>query len=470
MTASSPLSPSTDVHRPAFHLTPVATWMNDPNGLIRHDDVWHAFFQENPFGSTHANLSWGHAVSRDLATWENLPVALPCSETEQIFSGSAVHDAQNSSGLGAEGGPGPLVAIYTSAYAPDHATHPGIQAQSLAFSEDGGATWTYAADNPVLDRGSSDFRDPKVFLHAETGRWVMIAVEALDQKVMIHTSENLRDWELASEFAFPDIDGGVWECPDLVRVPGPDGDPVWVLILSTNPGGPAGGSGTWTLIGDFDGRTFTTSARPAPLDLGQDNYAAVSFSGVEGRPVILGWMNNWDYAQHTPTGPWRSSMTLPRELDVVPGADGRLELRGRLRVPAAIPAIDVSVPAEPGPVGEVRVPSTEPFLLQGTLRTDAAHRIVLRFGTEPAAPELVVEVDGEGSITLDRGAAHRQEFAPAFARSLPYQPAAPGDPVAFRLVVDRSTVELELEDGRAVISQQIFPGGGEVTLRVDPPR
>ena len=265
--------------------------MNDPNGLIRHEGRWHAFYQNNPHGSLWGNLSWGHAVSDDLATWTHLPVALPCSEHEMIFSGSVVHDAENSSGLAAPGASGPLVAFYTSAYSPDHPTHPGLQAQSIAYSTDGGTEWTFYADNPILDRGSANFRDPKVFWHAESGRWVMVTVEAADQQVHLHTSANLLTWEEASVFTHPGLDGVLWECPDLLRVPvtgtadAPEGE-AWVMVISTNPGGPAGGSGGYVLIGD-DGRTFTTQAQPQPLDLGQ-TATPRSPLGVEGAPVLLG--------------------------------------------------------------------------------------------------------------------------------------------------------------------------------------
>lgn len=463
------LSPSrADLYRPRFHLTPESTWMNDPNGLIRHEGRWHAFYQNNPHGSLWGNLSWGHAVSDDLATWTHLPVALPCSEHEMIFSGSVVHDAENSSGLAAPGASGPLVAFYTSAYSPDHPTHPGLQAQSIAYSTDGGTEWTFYADNPILDRGSANFRDPKVFWHAESGRWVMVTVEAADQQVHLHTSANLLTWEEASVFTHPGLDGVLWECPDLLRVPvtgtadAPEGE-AWVMVISTNPGGPAGGSGGYVLIGDFDGRTFTTQAQPQPLDLGQDCYAAVSFSGVEGAPVLLGWMNNWAYADQTPTDPWRSAMTLPRTLHLEPVAGGGLELLQHPIVPEAVRTVDLGAVATA--VEPVVLDAEEPFRVQGTLGLRTPQRMVLRFGEEEAAPELVLSVDAEGRVVLDRSAAHGVDFAPEHGASAPYTPAAGSEEVAFDLVVDRSCVDLQLDGGRALVSQQIFPGAAEVSIR-----
>ncbi|GAA1312343.1 MAG: glycoside hydrolase family 32 protein [Brachybacterium tyrofermentans] len=474
MTITSPSRPRTDQHRPRFHLTPEATWMNDPNGLIRHDGAWHAFFQNNPFGSTWGNMSWGHAVSEDLATWTHLPVALPCSETEMIFSGSIVHDAANTSGLGAPGEDGPLVAFYTSAYTPAHATTPGIQAQSIAFSLDGGTTWDFYAENPVLTRDSENFRDPKVFFHPESGRWVMVTVEALDHAVHLHTSADLLTWEPASTVTHPGLDGGIWECPDLLRVQvaGADGAPAreaWVLVISTNPGGPAGGSGTYAVIGDFDGTRFASDTSPVPLDLGQDCYAAVSFSGVDGDPVLLGWMNNWAYAEQTPTAPWRSAMTLPRTLHVEPDADGTLQVIQHVIVPEGLRSVDLDVvDRDAAADGEpLQLDADEPFRLRGTLSPQGARRVVLRFGAGQAQRELVLGLDPEGHVVLDRGRAHLEPFAADHSRSLPYIPRAGVADVAFDLVVDRSCVDLELDGGRALVSQQIFPAAATVAVHVE---
>ena len=463
---SSPVALA-DIHRPRFHLTAEDTWMNDPNGLIRHKGMWHAFFQNNPLGSTWGNMSWGHAISRDLATWTNLPVALPFSETELIFSGSIVHDAENSSGLGIPGEEGPLVAFYTSAFTQTHHTTPGIQAQSIAYSQDGGATWTFYADNPVLSRDSENFRDPKVFFHRESGRWIMVTVEALDHSVHFHASDDLLAWEPTSVFTHPGLDGGIWECPDLLRVPSPDGgEDSWVLVLSTNPGGPAGGSGTYCLIGRFDGERFDADAPPQPLDLGPDCYAAVSFSGVDGDPVLLGWMNNWAYAELTPTSPWRSSMTLPRTLHLEPAADGALEVIQHLIIPEQIRTLDLEVPDSSAVLAELE--AEEPFRLRGELPTGSANRLVLRFGDGGRDRDLVLAIDSEGHVFLDRSSAHEEPFAPEHTHSRPYAPRGDGESVAFDLVVDRSCVDLELDHGRALISQQIFPGARTVTVLTEP--
>lgn len=466
MTAVAPTC--TDAHRPVHHLTPAATWMNDPNGLIRHEGTWHAFFQNNPFGSLWGNLSWGHATSPDLATWTEQPVAIAATAEEMIFSGSVVHDATNTSGLG-DGEQGPLVAIFTSAYTDAHPTRAGIQAQSLASSTDGGYTWNRYPGNPVLDRSSENFRDPKVFRHEESGRWVMVAVEAVDHALHLFTSADLITWEHASVFTHPAVDGGIWECPDLVHVPVDGGGGAWVLILSTNPGGPAGGSGTFAIVGDFDGRVFTASASPVALDLGHDHYATVSFSGVEGAPVLLGWMNNWDYATTTPTGPWRSSMTLPRTLHLASGRDGALVLRQHLVVPAAVPVTEVRVPdVLEAPCTVATLDGSAPFGLRGTLPRGRALDLVLRFADDDGPREVIVRTTAEGTVTVDRSRAHATDFAPQHSLSAPWTADPSTQDLPFVLVVDRSCLELELDGGRALISEQIFPGPGAVTVLLAP--
>lgn len=454
-----------DYHRPRFHLTPASTWMNDPNGLIFYDGLWHAYFQNNPFGSQWGNLSWGHASSADLATWTALPVALSATDEEMIFSGSVVHDALNTSGF-VDGPHGPLVAIFTSAYTDVHGTLPGIQAQSLAFSADGGTTWTPYPGNPVLDRGSADFRDPKVFRHPESDRWVMVAVEAVEQRVLVHTSADLINWEYESDFTCPALSEGIWECPDLLRVPVDGGGEAWVLVLSTNPAGVAGGSGTFGVLGSFDGHAFAPESDPIPLDYGHDAYATVSFSGVEGAPVLMGWMNNWAYATTTPTDPWRSSMTLPRTMHAYRTEDGPLELRQRLIFPSAVPATPVLLPEDDSvPETEVaRFRDGSPFRLRGVLPTDRPVRLLMRFGDGDEAREVSLEVSESGSIAVDRSQAHALPFASEFARSAPLSARGDAQAVAFDLLVDGSCLEVELDDGRALISEQIFPDGGEVSV------
>ena len=251
-TAAAPASASyQEPFRPQFHFTPAQNWMNDPNGLVYHKGEYHLFYQHNPFGNTWGHMSWGHAVSRDLVHWKHLPVAIPEEGSEAIFSGSAVVDHENTSGFGSRAEPA-MVAIYTSAY-------PDDQEQSLAYSTDRGRTWTKYAGNPVLDDPDREFRDPKVFWYEPAGEWRMVVVKAVQRKVAIYSSKDLKQWEHLSDFGPANAVGGVWECPDLFPLPvdGKRKHTKWVMAVSLNPGGIAGGSGTQYFVGDFDGTRFT---------------------------------------------------------------------------------------------------------------------------------------------------------------------------------------------------------------------
>ena len=192
-------------YRPQFHFSAKQNWLNDPNGMVYYKGVYHLFFQHNPKGNGWGNMSWGHATSKDLVHWTEQPVAIPQTfndagkSIEDIFSGSAVVDKDNTSGFGTKNKPA-MVAVYTSAYTGKHPTLAGRQAQSLAYSTDEGKTWTKYAGNPVLDIGSREFRDPKVFWYAPAKQWRMVVVRALEHKVDIYGSPNLKEWTHLSEF------------------------------------------------------------------------------------------------------------------------------------------------------------------------------------------------------------------------------------------------------------------------------
>jgi levanase len=309
--------PGEEQYRPLIHFSPEKNWMNDPNGMVYVDGTYHLYFQHNPQGTRWGNMSWGHATSEDLLHWEEQPLAIPQTfddegrPIESIFSGSVVVDEDNTSGFG-DGAHAPLVAIYTSAYEPAHPTLAGKQAQSLAYSTDGGYTWTKYAGNPVVDRDSANFRDPKVFRYdgPAGSYWVMAAVEALDHKVVLYRSDDLKTWEHLSDFGPANSTGGIWECPDLFELP-VDGDPEntkWVLVVNLNPGAVAGGSGGQYFVGDFDGVTFTseTTETAQALPAGEV-FAGFDDGGYDGW-IVGNEPGNWR------DGPWGAAPatgTLP---------------------------------------------------------------------------------------------------------------------------------------------------------------
>lgn len=243
-------------HRPSYHFTPAKNWMNDPNGMVYHEGEWHLFYQYNPHGTKWGHMSWGHAVSRDLLNWEHLPLALAEENGIMIFSGSAVVDHGNTSGFGKDG-KDPLVAIYTA-----HTSK--IQSQALAFSNDRGRTWTKYDGNPVLDIGEKDFRDPKVFWHEPTKRWIMTISWSQQRKVRFYSSPDLKTWTHLSDFGPAGSVTGIYECPDLIKLKVEGGGEKWVLIVNVGGGAPAGGSGGQYFVGDFDGTKFTAHEPSVP--------------------------------------------------------------------------------------------------------------------------------------------------------------------------------------------------------------
>ena len=447
-----------DRHRPRHHFTPPTGWMNDPNGLVKIGERHHLFYQHNPGGVIWGDIHWGHACSADLVRWRHRPVALaPDPELGMVFSGCAVVDDADTAGFG----PGAAVAVFT--HAKDEGKH-SHQVQSLAVSVDGGETWRPWAENPALPNpGALDFRDPKVRWHGPTGRWVMAL--AVGDHVALWTSPDLRDWRHASDFgADLGCHEGVWECPDLIEVPGPTGS-RWVMLVSLTDGGPAGGSATQYFIGDFDGERFTAEAQPTRwLDWGPDNYASVSWSGVEieGAPVITGWMSNWRYANHTPTETWRGVMTAPRTLRLVGTDEGALLVSALIPGLAAltegcgeIPPCALTEAAQALPLAV----ASQSFDLSLTLAWPAAatpERVELELGGLS-----VVIAAAEGQIRVDRGAVCAVDRAtPRF--EAPLITTADGDRqiLSLRLLVDQCSVEIFA--GPICLTALIFP---DVPLR-----
>ena len=463
--------------RPQFHFTPEKNWMNDPNGLVYYQGEYHLFYQSNPFGNVWGHMSWGHAVSPDLVHWRHLPVALAEENGVMIFSGSAVVDWHNSCGLCRNPDSKDkscLVAIYTGHTATN-------QSQHLAVSNDRGRTWTKYAGNPVLEIGYKDFRDPKVFWHEATSKWVMVVSLSKEQKVRIYGSPDLKRWEALSDFGPAGVTGSdvLWECPDLFELPvdGQPGNKKWVLIVNINPGGVAGGSGGEYFIGSFDGRKFTND-HPADkalfVDYGKDFYAGVTFSDVpksDGRRLLLGWMSNWQYAQSEPTSPWRTAQSIPRELSLKKFSDGlRLvqqpirelrSLRGRhealrmIRLGAGLHLKKLNL--LPGDALEIiaEFEISKASVVSLRLRTGGEEETVV--GYDATTQKMFVDRTRSGNVSFDQNFSGRQEA-----------PLAPhGNSVKLHLFVDRSSVEVFGNEGQAVITDRIFPHQHSQAIELD---
>ena len=452
------------LHRPLRHFTPARNWMNDPNGLILHDGRYHLFFQHNPGGIDHGSVGWGHASSVDLLTWTEHEVALEADTDGDVFSGSVVFDAENTSGLGSVDAP-PLVAIWTLAAETE-------QSQALAFSTDGGYRWQKYRGNPVLRRGSTDFRDPKVFRYegADGPCWIMVAVEAADRQVVLHRSSDLLSWTYLSSYGPAGPVGGVWECPDLFPL-AVDGDPdrvVWVLLVSLNPGGVAGGSGTHVVLGQFDGERFVAddplpTETPLPdgswreqsvaelatyrwLDHGPDAYAGVTFSGTDAEDrTLIAWMDNWDYAKELPTRPWRGAMTYARALGLT-DRDGRPELVQRIVGPQGPASAVLRHEDEPATVHVL--PAVARVEVAVTVR-DPAGVVRLDVDDVDGQRRLGLRYDAAaGALHLDRPAA--AGLPAAFERHVSATVPPQDGRVAFTIWFDTSSVEVTWAGGTGV--------------------
>ena len=451
-------------YRPAYHHTPLYGWMNDPNGMVYHDGVWHLCYQWNPFGSKWQNMTWGHSTSRDLIHWEPQEPTLLPDGLGTIFSGSSAIDEANSAGFGKNS----IVTLFTSAA--------NSQVQSLAYSNDGGYTYTTYPGNPVLTL-ESEARDPNMFWNEETKQWTLILAHALDHEMLIFTSPDLKSWTLQSSFGKGlGAQDGVWECPDLFELPvtGTQ-EKKWVLICNINPGGPFGGSATQYFTGSFDGKTFkvdTDASGNVPtkwLDYGKDHYATVSWSDTPGRRTVIGWMSNWQYAAEVPTLQFRSANTLPREMGVFKVDDQYYvsskpspeldALRGKIthnakRIQVGKRAHTVSLPQENDGICEIlmNVDAKRSKQLKMTLANKAQEKVT-----------IIYDVEKE-TISFDRTQSGIVDFSQDFP-AVTVTPTYENDgSVNLRLFIDRSSMELFEQEGRFVMTNLVFPTSPYTTL------
>ncbi|MFB5673874.1 glycoside hydrolase family 32 protein [Paenibacillus terreus] len=449
-------------YRGVYHFSPKEMWMNDPNGMVYFAGEYHLFFQHHPHGMTWGPMHWGHAVSKDLVTWEELNIALVPDENGMIFSGSAVVDWHNTTGF-FDDGPG-LVAIFTH-HLDAVGEHP-VQTQSLAYSKDKGRSWIKYEGNPVLKHDSFiDFRDPKVFWNETASCWTMII--ACGQKVCLYHSPDLKEWTLGSEFGTGiGFHEGVWECPDLFPLQ-VNGDPArqkWVMLVSIGDN-PAfiEGSRTQYFTGDFDGHTFVPDAESRTvrwLDCGRDNYAGVSWSDIpseDGRRLFIGWMSNWKYANLTPTEGFRGAMTIPREL-LLEEREGKVTLVQRpvkelekARVPV-LSLANVSIEEANAALSSLQL---ESFELKAVAAAGTSFAFKVRAGQNS---ETVAGVDAkEGKVYVDRTRSGCCDFQEHFAGIHTASLMAVNEETDIDLFVDRASIEVFAAGGQAVITDLIYP-------------
>ena len=443
----------TETYRPLFHFSPAKNWTNDPNGLVYDGSEYHLFFQFNPFGDQWGHMSWGHAVSKDLNGWRELPVALAEENGVMIFSGSAVVDARNTSGFGKEGA-APLVAIYTG-----HGH--GLQTQNIAYSTDHGRTWTKFAGNPVIDIHAAEFRDPMVFWHEASRRWIMVVSLAPARKVRFYASSDLKKWERLSEFG-PAGARGVpnWECPSFFELPVANvkGESRWVLVVGVGDHAAAGGSGTEYFVGRFDGERFVNENAADEVlwvDRGADFYAAQTWSGVpDGRRILLGWMANWKYAAKLPTSPWRGQMTYPRSLELEKDAEGIRLVQNPVR--------EIERLRE----GRVTREWSEALDIVAELRTGASRDTGIELRQGPEHGTRVGYDAAKGVVYIDRTRSGALTIHPEFAARHEAPLRLRDGVLRLRILLDRCSVEVFADGGRVAMTDLIFPEPGDRGLSV----
>ena len=412
--------------RSIYHHTPVYGWMNDPNGMFYKDGVWHLYYQYNPYGSQWENMTWAHSTSTDLIHWKNQGEAIQPDALGTIFSGNSVVDKENTAGFGKDA----VVAFYTSAGA--------AQTQSIAYSTDNGETFKKYVNNPILTSDVPDFRDPNVFWNEEVKQWNLIL--AAGQQMNIYSSKNLKDWKYESSFGEGyGNHGGVWECPDLLKM----GD-KWVLICNINPGGPFGGSATQYFVGSFDGHKFTCESKPEVtkwMDYGKDHYATVSFSNApDGRIVVLPWMSNWQYANQVPTQQFRSANGLPRDL-------GLYSYNGEDYV-SVKPSPEVFAAFEKKPSGRLQ---SAAYIEVTNIKSNAS--IVL---SNDKGERVTMVYDGKNAtFSMDRTESGVTDFHSDFKAKT----VAPTNGIikSMQIFIDRCSIEAFDTEGKVAMTNLVFP-------------
>ena len=451
-------------YRPTFHFAPAFNWTNDPNGLVYYQGAYHLFYQYNPFGTQWGHMSWGHATSTDLLRWKHEAVAI-MEYTNQggsvtgVFSGTAVVDSFNTSGFGTAANPMPLVAVYTS-------NIDGIaQHQSLAYSLDG-KTFTRYANNPILDINSKEFRDPKIFWHKPTNKWVMIVSKPDVKKVRFYSSANLKDWTYMSDFGATGNQDRVWECPDIFELPvNNTNEKKWVITNSA--GHPQSGYlAMQYFIGNFDGTTFTSDAITYPLylDYGKDFYAGIIYNNLpssDGRRIMIGWANCWEYANLIPTTSFRGMMASPRDLHLKRTTSGQYILTqmpvaetNNYRGTILYQQDNFSLNNITNDANNIKTDAADiEFTISRSGATQSGIRL-FKNGTE----ETNIYYDkSDNTIKLDRNNSGRVTFSSRFP-SVESVPVPPGtSDLKFRILIDKSLVEVFINDGEQVITDQVFP-------------
>jgi fructan beta-fructosidase len=420
-------------YRPQFHFSPQLGWTNDPNGLVYYDGEFHLFFQHNPYGVYWGNMTWGHAVSPDMVHWEEIGDALHPDITGTMYSGSAVVDHKNTSGLQKDGVPA-MAAFYTSAGAHSYDERPFTQ--SMAYSTDKGRSWT-KYEKPVVEYIAKGNRDPKVFWHDATQKWVMVLY--LDRgNFVIFGSDNLKDWTKLSDLPFPKGH----ECPELfeLAVDGNADNTRWVMWEG----------GGRHLIGRFDGATFTPETDVLASEWGPNCYAAQTYNDMpDGRRILIGWMRSGKagHEKFFPGMPFNQQMTFPREFSLRTTGEGtRLFARPAKEIESLYRQRhnleNMTLGSGSNPLADI---TGELFDIEMELEPGSASIVTLNVLGTP--------------ITYDTAA----RKLTCLEKTVEIAPDA-GDTLSLRVLVDRTSIEIFAADGRYVMSFCFMAGKNAAAL------
>lgn len=472
-----------ELYRPNFHFTPKKAWMNDPNGMFYYNGYYHLYFQYHPESNVWGPMHWGHAISTDMISWVEQPIAIYPDELGTIFSGSAVVDIGNTSGFGEVSNAAPVVAMYTNHL--DKGDDNINQTQSIAYSNDEGKTFTKYENNPVIDANLKDFRDPKVTWDVDRNKWVMVL--AADDKIMFYESKDLKKWNLLSDFVKEkESQDGVWECPDLFKLPvfGSD-ESKWVLFVSIGKGGPNGGSATQYFIGDFDGTTFSIDKEFEAsrnkehnywIDFGRDNYAGVSWSNArrkDGSKLILGWMSNWDYAQKVPTETWRSAMTIARKVQLQKNDNGYKLLFNPVKELASYRSTkyknkNIAVKGDTKIIDSdaIDLASTEINFKISDLKNGG---FTFKLSNKEGDTLAFGYNNSDKTFFVDRRKSGKTDFSKKFADHISVaKRTSLNTNLSGTIILDKTSIELFFDNGETVMTELFFPNAPYTKLSIEP--
>lgn len=476
--------------RPQIHYSPSSMFMNDPNGLVYANGIYHLYYQYNPFQRVAGYQHWGHATSTDLLHWKNMPIAIsPEKEDQGIFSGSAVVDKDNTSGFFNASTPAQerIVAMYTL-------NTPTSQTQEIAYSLDAGTSFIKYENNPVIDINSTQFRDPKVFWHEPTKKWIVATVQSQQYQFIFYSSPDLKTWTEVSRFGPAGWLGFQYEVPDLVEIP-IDGtnQTKWVLFLSINPGAPQGGSFIEYFVGEFNGTHFEPDDYAvATQDFGKDFYAGQTWSNLPADQGVIGlaWANNWQYTADVPVhGEWRTIQSLARKLTL--RYTSLNDEKQRLVVTSTPTSLDSLSPktiyqGSANSSGIAGNSQTLSIPLLGTAAFDFnvtaasslddatdATLVIKIYSNDTYGSEYLSIGYADSALWVDRANAHGSWYNPfytdkisTFVQPLPVDTTSPG--LTLRGIIDRSVLELFINDGiqSAVVLFFMTSAPGSISLSV----